>query len=48
MAKQHAEAAVVGGVLETQANMPTMYANTAIWGEGYSYNYYFWWDQAME
>ncbi|UXX78525.1 SusD/RagB family nutrient-binding outer membrane lipoprotein [Reichenbachiella carrageenanivorans] len=43
LAKQHAEAAVVGGVLETQANMPTMYANTAIWGEGYSYNYYFWW-----
>lgn len=43
LAKSHAEAAVAGGVLEQIADMPTMYANTAIWGEGYSYNYYFWW-----
>ncbi|UXP32404.1 SusD/RagB family nutrient-binding outer membrane lipoprotein [Reichenbachiella agarivorans] len=43
LAKTHAEAAVAGGVLESLANMPTMYANTQLWGEGYSYNYYFWW-----
>ncbi len=43
LAKTHAEAAVAGGVLDALADMPTMYANTAIWGEGYSYNYYFWW-----
>jgi hypothetical protein len=43
LAKSNAEAAVAGGVLENLADMPEMFANTAVWGEGYSYNYYFWW-----
>ncbi|MEN7549815.1 SusD/RagB family nutrient-binding outer membrane lipoprotein [Rapidithrix thailandica] len=43
LAKQHAEAAVAGGVLESFDEMPTMFSNTTAWGEGYSYNYYFWW-----
>jgi hypothetical protein len=43
LAETHAEAAIAGGVLEAKADMPVMYANTAAWGEGYSYNYYFWW-----
>jgi hypothetical protein len=43
LAKQHAEAAVAAGVMETSDDSALMVSDAANWGQGYSTKYYFDW-----